>query len=238
MRHACLLIALLAVGAAAPALDAFARWDFDAEVSGYVVRAGRRGQVVGANPGDAGFLEGDTTCKVEDGWGVGLKFGIEGLFGNGDARAKVGLDARVNLMAAEFYRGGIYDVRQQSSDTRPAESGSFVYSLLKPSPVTVVPHAGVELRVKDDLWLDLEAGAPFMGWTLASGWDRYGKWHQAHHASWWGLGARGTVGLRWDLGDKTSLRVMVGYEGYRPEFHRQPAEVHGILGAIGMAIRF
>jgi len=116
------------------------------------------------HPGDSGFLSGNTDVKA----GNGLDFRILDLGAEARLKNKKGfsiflgadleLDLGVNELSysnGERSDSGMFTSTQQSSDTRPESSGSFVYDKLNAESASLIPFIGVGYKGKE-YFIDLE----------------------------------------------------------------------------------
>ncbi len=192
-------------------------------------------QTTPVHPDDSSFLTGQTTTNLDESdWGFGLTAGLVGSIGNDDLRLKIGADIRLNLFRKDDYREGIYDVKQQVSDTRPASSGSFVFTQVIPDYFTYIPFAGVEKVLSESLLLSFEFGLPYMKWEVRSGHDRWGKWQTVQEDSWSGFGRRYTGTIAFKRDGKNVWFISGFYERYRPEFAEGKADATCFGGLIGV----
>lgn len=198
----------------------------------YDVDLGKKIQTTPVHPGDSGFLSGATTTDVGGGWDCAPKVRLESSFGNKNFRLRIGTDVRYNVSSLTGYREGIYDTRQQTSDTRPPGSGSFVYTQLKPDSFTYVPSIGLEATILENIILNAEYGFPYTGFEVSSGHDRYGKWQAVQEDSWKGFGRSIGGGIDFILDDEASLSLLVRQERYKPEFIGEKARIDALIGTV------
>lgn len=99
---------------------------------------------------DAGFLHGSTRVNASgSGFGVyALRPGLEAVAGNKSFEFLAGADLDVDL--TEVFNGqgvgSMYDYKQQESDKRDKDHGSFVYDKLNPEFFSVAPFIGARLK--------------------------------------------------------------------------------------------
>ena len=167
----------------------------------YYSHLGKKIQTTPVHPDDAGFLTGETSTNVA---GSGLEIvprcGIRQPILNleGIIKLKVGADCKFNLMG-QAENGGIYDVRQQVSDIRPADQGSFVFTWVKPYILTLNPLVELEITPFENknLKFGLEYGNTYTGFEVLSGHDRWGYWDPVQRESWSGHGHSFGIKFNW-----------------------------------------
>lgn len=183
------------------------------------------------HPDDAGFLSGDTSVGIEEdewknpnfvpwvGWNV--KAGTENL------QAVGGFALRLNTASLnEEYQEGYHGVAPQSSDTRGGH-GSFNYTRVEISPVTLEPDVGVRCQY-EDIWAEFRVGFPYTRFKSESGWDRWGKWQKYQGENWDGFGQRLSVtvgGMEYEDWD-------IALRGYVVRYDTSFGEVSGGGGSV------
>jgi len=194
----------------------------------YDVELGEAIQTTDVHPDDSGFLNGETTTDVSSALDLGFRFGLHYTQYYRKLGLKAGLDARFNLYTSGGgYRTGIYDTEQQSSDTRPPGSGSFVYTKLQCGYFTPIPFLGLQYR--GSRWLlELDAGLPYGHFKAESGHDRFGDWEKVQRETWtgWGQWYQARIGL---ITQKDRAYVLGVYmEEYEAEFLEEPADISAV----------
>jgi hypothetical protein len=213
----------------------YLRWDD--------IKLGKKIRTTPVHPDDASFLSGDTTTdnpRRPDS-GLALRTSLEGSAGLERVRLKVGGAARFSG-SSDDYREGSYDVKQQSSDTRPAADGSFVFTQFTPDTTTLIPYVGIEvIPVKNYLRVGVEYGFPYTGFEVTSGYDRYGNWqtHQSEHWSGFGQRVGATIHYSpWGEDSGTCLFLFVGKETYKPTFAGEKAEIGTLSGSVFLGFKW
>jgi len=109
------------------------------------------------HPDEVSFLHGDTEVKAGSGWDfLVLDLGAEARFGKKEGfNIFGGADLEIDGGSGKvFYDSngrhdiGMFTLKQQSSDTRPERSGSFVYDKLEPKLFSIIPFVGVGFKGK------------------------------------------------------------------------------------------
>lgn len=206
-----------------------------------VKKLGRKIQTTSVHPDDSGFLTGETTAdlKGEKKVAGALTVGLVGLIGDDDLKLKIGGDLRYNFLSHEDdYHEGLYDWRQQVSDTRPPSQGSFVFSQLIPDHFTYIPFVGVETKLSESLLLGIEMGFPYMEWEVRSGHDRWARWETIQRDSWRGFGRRYTGSILYKISEDNELFLSPFYEKYSPKFAGEGAKIDAFGVFLGMRFRF
>jgi hypothetical protein len=203
----------------------------------YRANLGNKIQTTPVHPDDSGFLTGSTKAEAKRGWDVPVRGGAGVSVGTPELRVGVGLDARINPLAQTEYREGIYKTAQQSSDTRPPELGSFVYTIIKPKWFTAIPVVTAEANL-GDLKIRAEAGMPYGGFEVESGHDRWGEWEAAQRESWKGFGRRYTLGADIPVSEGIRVGIFGGVEKYNVEFDGEKGKINAILGAVQLGLDF
>jgi hypothetical protein len=211
------------------------------EVNIYKIHLGDKIQTTPVHPSDSGFLRGATTTAISNGTDFGLKGGVWKKFANkkGGFNFTLGLDARINLASLADYHGGIFEVRQQRSDIRPGENGSFVYTQLKPGLLTFIPYAGIGYEIKNFNFV-LEFGLPQTQFTASSGHDRFGRWEEVQSSNWSGWGQRYGLKVIFSprLDSGSNLCLSVSKEKYKPIFLDEQADIDSVTIGLMWERRF
>ncbi|MFC1721554.1 hypothetical protein ACFL0Z_01425 [Patescibacteria group bacterium] len=195
------------------------------DVVQYDIELGDKIQTTDVHPADSGFLSGETTAELSSPIDGGVRFGLHYLQEYKQMGWKLGLDLRANPWGAGTgYRAGMYEVEQQSSDTRPPGSGSFVYTQLRPRYITPIPFAGLQWR-GSHFQMEIDVGSPYGDFTVESGHDRWGKWEPVQSESWsgWGQWYQGRIGYVTNS-DRAYL-LGVYFEKYGAEFLGEPGDI-------------
>jgi len=188
------------------------------------------------HPDDTWLLDETTSTQPDTSLGrradVAPMGGLFATWGSERLRLLGGVYARWNLLHyADGYREGLYSVRQQRSDPRPAWDAAFVFSQVTPGPVSLIPTAGVEGNIGRLKW-GAEVGFPLTGWDLRSGHDRYARWDSVETESWRGFGIRYAGTLAFAPTDAHRWFVSGVYERYDCDF----GKVDGLGVLIGFTL--
>jgi hypothetical protein len=192
------------------------------------------------HPDDSSFLSGETTVYPSDSeTDVAPKLGIFSTLGDKRLKFFGGIDCRWNpLHQYNGFREGMYGITQQSSDTRPASQGSFVFTQVIPGSSTLIPSAGIEGRIIGNITLGGSIGFPYMEWKARSGHDRYAKWETFQSDSWDGFGLRYDLTLGINFSNRASLLVSYFDEEYEPNFAGENATIRGCGLLLSFAYSF
>ena len=212
----------------------------------YDVNLGKKIQTTPVHPDDSSFLSGETTTDVGGTGSVGLKYSLEGSIGNEWLRGFVKGALRYNALSSQDeYKRGIYDTKQQESDTRHPSSGSFVFTHLDVGLLTFIPSAGLEAKLSEKFLLSAEYGFPYMGFEARSGHDRFGAWQTVQKDSWDGFGRMWGLNLTYIpeserdwTGDKWSFNVYYMQEKYTPNFAGEDAKIQTGVFGLGLVHKF
>jgi len=206
-----------------------------------VKELGGKIQTTPVHSDDSGFLTGRTITNLDGDktWDVAPKAGLLASIGDDNLRFNIGADIRYNpLSHKDDYHEGLYDWRQQVSDTRPPSQGSFVFTQLTPDYFTYIPFVGVERKLSERLCLGFEVGFPYMQWEVRSGHDRWGRWETVQRDSWSGFGMRYTGNVLFKINENGEFFISPFYEQYNPEFAGQGAKIRGLGLFLGVGWRF
>jgi len=174
-------------------------------------------QTTPVHPKDGGPSYGGATADI--------KHGIDFYFPSMNYEASAGTE-RLKLFAAinpriswagingGGYRGGWYAVELQ----RTGWGGeSYAFTQVYPDIFSYVPSAGLEVLLKEDIVLRVEAGMPHNGFHFKKGHDRWGSWETTDRDTWRGFGK--SYGLSLGHSNKESFLGIIGkIEQYEPEF--------------------
>jgi hypothetical protein len=192
---------------------------FQLELSQYTADLDTAFATTPVHPADAGFLTGSTSVQPDSYMNAGLRLGIIGYATSGYVRLGMGCDAAFNTLGGlDSEREGMYDTRQQVSDTRPAGSGSFVFSQVTPSYWTIMPCLEASVGNFESITFTLGIGFPFMEWEAKSGHDRFGSWQTVQDDSWTGVGTRFYLAGNFNLDDNMAFSLGGYTEKYSPGF--------------------
>lgn len=129
------------------------------------------------HPDDAHFLYGETEVKAgDDGVGpCGIDFGgeIRKTWENG-LSIFGGLEYELELTSPDYGTSEMYTMVQQSSDTRPAQVGSFVYDRVDPEGCNLMPFLGIGIK-GDYCFADFEYSFTTRSFKREWGHHRYGR---------------------------------------------------------------
>jgi len=182
------------------------------------------------HPDDASFLSGATTTSNPRGADFALKAGAVASAGVPEFRMYAGGDLRYSIFP-------LIDARkQQESDTRDENSGSFVNTLLVPT-YTVLPLAGLETTL-DDFTFRIEAGLPYSGFKVSSGHERFGRFSQVQQDRWEGRGEHVKVDVLYKASDRLRVGGSLGYEHFDAEFGGEKSDIKSILGFLQFEYKF
>lgn len=198
------------------------------------------------HPDDAGFLTGETRADVDSGYDIAPKLGLGASLGGENLRLIVGGDVRYNPGATTSdddsdaynftweYGDGIYQRKQQASDTRSMDSGSFVFTSFDPEGVTYVPSVGIEATFFKKIRLGIEAGLPYSRFKVRSGHDRFRRWQTVQKDSWTGYGESfgasiGCIDDNPSDAKRSSISLSVRQERYEPRFAGERAEIDSFV---------
>jgi len=196
-------------------------------------KLGNKIQTTPVDPADAGFLSGETTTDLDKGYDVGLVAGVVGSTGLEWLRLRAGVDARFNIssLTRGQYRTGSNDTRQQSTDTRPPSSGSFVYTQFSCDPITLIPYVGLDLMLLGGFFVGGEVGIPYSGSEVQSGQDRWAEWKANQKDHWGGQGIKYgiKIGIAKHDEDLPSMALKFEKESYlNAEFGGEKASIDRI----------
>ncbi|MBS3124969.1 hypothetical protein J4211_01795 [Candidatus Woesearchaeota archaeon] len=206
----------------------------------YFGDVGDKIQTTPVHPADNGFLRGETKTNANFGYELfNPELGLEGALGSKEIRIKMGCDARLSVPTL----GGMIDVKQQNSDTRPKGQGSFVFTKTYFGLLTYTPHIGIETILAESVFLSVDVGVPFATFKVRSGHERFGREETVQRDSWSGTGFKigGSIGTAPEdltsgffFSDSTakSVSLVVDYENYRPEFAGEKANINVIFFGI------
>lgn len=216
-------------------VSGYLEFEGTAEYAGYDVRLGEKIQTTGVHPDDSGFLFGDTTTDVRTGIDFPIRLGLRWLTGTPETKLVLGSDIRFNTFTnMGAYETGIYDFAQQSSDRRPTESGSFVFSHLRMPAITPIFSVGVRQQL-GRCGLEVAYGLPYSSMRAESGHDRFGRWQVMQSETWsgWGQWLFGRMVWRIDKEDEIDFGISVFAEEYQGvEFLGEPAKIKSVGGTI------
>lgn len=165
------------------------------------------------HPADSGFLHGPTTVDLNDGYSGDFHLGLDYIVGPKPIKLIAGADLIWHpLSLGDEYNKGIYESVQQSSDTRPASQGSFVYLRMVPEPIELCPHAGIELALTDNTFIEALLLFPQWGVEFERGNSRYATWEKTETQSWDGKGSGYSVSLRHNLNRQKDASVSFGIQ--------------------------
>ncbi len=242
------IAALIAAGiiAATPAFaagkkktDLHAGVGFTAQLdyASYTVE-GDEAQTTPIHSQDGGSSRGEATADIDGVGSPALTLGLEGSVGLEMLKLVAGVKARYNPVSAsdpEGYRSGIYEVRLQPL---PSPYESYSYTKLIPDPFTYTPFVGIEGEVFDFITLRGEVGFPHSGYTIVTGWDRYGHFEAGRetHASGTGISFGSSLGLRFT--DNTSAYFNLAKEMNKLDFDGNDATINTWVGSLGIRYVF
>ncbi len=182
-----------------------------------------------AHPNDP-FLSGSTTTGNPSGFDVVPKVGVVASAGVPQFRAYAGGDLRYSVFS-------LIDARkQQDSDTRPREQGSFVDTQLIPT-YTVLPLVGLEATL-DKFTFRVEAGLPYAGFKVRSGHERYSKFEKVQEDRWAGWGEHIKADVLYKISDGWRAGGSLGYEHFDAEFGGEKSDIKSILGFLQFEYKF
>ncbi len=182
------------------------------------------------HPSDASFLSGSTTTRNPSGPGGAVKAGVAASVGVPDFRVYVGGDLKYSGLS-------LIDARkQQSSDPRPPEQGSFVDTRLLQS-YTVMPLAGLEATVGKFIFR-LEGGMPYSRFDVESGHERYGRFDPVQHERWAGWGKHVRADVLFKTSEKWYAGGSLGYEHFDAEFAGEKSDIDSFFGAVQIGVKF
>jgi len=197
------------------------------------VHVGDKAQTTPTHPADTSFLHGDTTTDLKDGFNASLGLGLEANVGYSGIDLVAGVEETLNPMSLlSGYRNGIYDVVQQSSDTRGG-NGSFAYSQLLPGFFKTTPYIGIEAKVGKSK-LGLKAGIPITSFKTITGFDRWGGWEEYTSSDWSGNGRMFTAFVNLNEDEDLNYGIGIRYEKFNPEFEGEDARVESYSAFVNM----
>ncbi|MFH1308110.1 MAG: opacity family porin [archaeon] len=211
------------------------RGNFGLDFNFYNLKINDDVQTVDVHPDDAGFLSGTTDTNLNSGEDIGLRLGVEGSYGTDVLRFLFGADAIINSgFFADGYREGMYDVKKQSSDRRPGDNASFVYTQFVPGLVTLEPYVGGRIS-SESIGLVGKIGLPLMiDAEVESGHDRYGEFESVTSESDNPIGISGSLGIEYNLADDVTVNLSIGYQSMEASF----GEINSIRALAGVSYDF
>jgi hypothetical protein len=214
----------------------------DLEAVNYKVKElGDKIQTTPPHPKDTGWVKQPTKTNLVGKSAGGFAFKTGGGLGyyNSDLGLSLfgGGDIRILGLSSEF-RDGLYDNLQHTTDSRPPQIGSFVFTQLNPSVLTYIPKIGIEKGTKNAA-IGFEYGFPYMTWEARSGHDRWSSWENVQSEKWRGFGTRWEVKLRYQEKDSNNYGFFSVFgENYKMKFAGENAKVGGLGVSFGVICLF
>lgn len=195
------------------------------------------------HPDEASFLHGDTEVKAGSAWDfLVLDFGAEARFGKkkgfnifGGADLEIdGIQSRVDYSNGR-HDTGMFTSKQQSSDTRPKRSGSFVYDKLEPKLFPIIPFVGVGFKGKRYSF-DLEYALSNREFERKWGYHRFGEEEAIGSEKYDSKGSRFAFGIE-DFKADFIWNLQLMYENYDLEKDNRTNAGKLKSYSIGLALR-
>lgn len=220
-------------------------WRFSfAFAPNYYDTSGVESKSIPVNPADAGFLHGNTEARARSGvdWacfelGLAKSFRIRSWEGQRwSLRPIVGINAQFSFLSlgsdsSDNTDRALFNVKQQSSDTRPPSSGSFVYDKLNPGIVTPIPFLGVEINC-GNLILSPEIGFACKQFSREFGDYRWAVFSAIGKSSEWVFSPRPALKIGYKFDENIEVGVSCAYESYKCSFGTVKEFSAGIYGRI------
>jgi hypothetical protein len=200
-------------------------------------------KTIPVHPADASFLSGNTDVKAGSAPDlVVLDLGLEARYGKKEGFNIFGgvdleLDLGVNQMgyssAGDRQDWGMYSSKQQSSDTRPESTGSFVYDKLEQDTFSLIPFLGVGYKF-ENYSLDFEYGLHSRKFKREWGHERSNNEESVGSENYDSLGNRFSIklGIGERVKDQITLQLM--YEDY--SLKKSDGSSAGKLGCYSLGV--